>query len=132
MCYKGYVLMYCKKSKVEIYKDNELKLVADDISHAAEYIGENITIASDLLREGGSINGFSLEHCEDGEKMGDVVLAITSNKIVKYNSFRACSRAFNIPRTKLVKLIESGGTADDGRTTFDVPFILGKKEEGKE
>ena len=126
---KRYVLVYGEKIKVEIYKDDELEFIADDISHAAEYIGEKTCTVIKLLKQGGSKNGFSLERHEDGEKMGDVILAISENKITRYNSYRACSRAFNISRSKLIKLIDEGGVADDGRTTFDIPFVVNKKDE---
>lgn len=114
--------------KVEIYRFDELEFTADSIEHAAEYLGLEIQMVLKLLHDGGSFNGIALEECEGESRMGEIVLAYTECKTTRFNSYRACSRAFHMSRNKLERLINQGGTADDGKTTFDIPCRNDKKE----
>ena len=114
--------------KVEIYRNDELEFTADNIEHAAEYLGLEVSMILKLLHDGGSYHHISLEECENESRMGNIVLAYTERKITKFNSFRACSLAYHMSRSKLERLIDQGATADDGRTTFDIPYTKEKKE----
>ncbi len=89
---------------------------------AASYLGWTTKQVSRAIYSGKEINGFKLRRSDvDADGMSGPVLVITPKGVTEIRSLKKCAEDFNMSRTKLLRLIETGATADDGITTFDFP-----------
>lgn len=87
----------------------------------AEYLGWPKEMVSKVLKSGEAIDGITLDYVIERERTGDAVIAYTSTTATRFRSLSECARVYGMSRTRLERLIESGATADDGITTFDIP-----------
>lgn len=75
----------------------------------------------EVLQSGNSFMGVSLEIISRAENT-ICVCAYTSLGVERYRTLTECAKTYGISRTRLLRLIENGSTADDGITTFDFPL----------
>jgi plasmid maintenance system antidote protein VapI len=103
---------------------NNGKVVAETNGQkaAANLLGWTEKQVSEILRTGSAIDGVTIDYAIDRERAGNAVCAYTSTTVHRYKSLAECARAYGMARKKIEKLIETGATADDGMTTFDIPL----------
>lgn len=108
--------------KLLIVKDGKVIAEANGQKNAALELGWSERQVSEAIRLGLEIEGISIDYMIDRERIGKVVCAYTSTTVHRYKSLAECARAYGMARKRIEKLIETGATADDGITTFDMPL----------
>ena len=111
---------------IRIIQNGKMVAEVDGQAQAASYLGWTVKQVSRAIYSGKEINGFKLRRV-GAEGMGGPVLVMTSKIVYEMKTFKQCAEAFGISRTKLLRLIETGATADDGITTFDFPINRKKR-----
>lgn len=107
--------------RIVVYKHGEVIAEMKGQKRVAEYLGWTVRKVSDVLHSGSDDEGITLDIALDKERTGDEVCAYTSTSVTRFKSLNECARVYGLSRTRLRTLIDSGGTAEDGITTFDFP-----------
>lgn len=108
--------------KLLIMKDGKVFAEANGQKKAAELLGWTEEQVSEVIRKGSVIDGITLDYPLTRDRIGSAVCAYTSTTVHRYRSLSECARAYGMARSRIEKLIETGATADDGITTFDIPL----------
>ena len=89
----------------------------------ADYLGWSLMHVSRAIYSGKEDCGIILTRTgEYAESVRGPVLAYTAKGVETFRSMKKCADTYNMSREKLLRLIETGATADDGITTFDFPI----------
>jgi len=107
--------------KVMIMKQGQLIATEKSKKTAAEFLGWTEKQVTEVLNSGTEIDGITLDY-EINERVGSAVCAYTATTVFRFSSLAKCAREYGISRRKLIRLIETGSTLDDGITTFDIPL----------
>ena len=107
--------------RILIMRDGNAVAEINGQAKTAEYLGWPKEMVSKVLNSGEAVDGITLNYVLERERAGTAVIAYTSTTATRFKSLSECARVYGISRTRLERLIESGATADDGRTTFDIP-----------
>jgi len=87
----------------------------------AAFLGWSLRRVREHLDTGCPYNGITIE--ETGKtSRGYPVIAYTPTSSERFSSRSECAKIYGISRSKLETLIRTGGTAEDGVTTFDDPM----------
>lgn len=105
-----------------IKKDDSIVAEVNGYKQAASFLNWTKNEVIEVARSGIPSMGVSLEITPREEKNNICVCAYTSLSVERYRTLTECAKIYGISRTRLIRLIDSGSTADDGITTFDFPL----------
>jgi len=107
---------------IRVIKDSNVIAELNGQKAVAEYLGVSVGKVAYMLRYDRNHNGLSLQAEKKERRSGNSVMAITERDVFLFPSLSDCAAAYGLSKRQLYKLIETGGTADDGFTTFDIPI----------
>jgi hypothetical protein len=107
--------------RIVVFKNGKIISEMKSQKQVAEYLGWTIGKVSSVLRSEINEGGIFLDTVSNRERAGEEVCAYTCTSVNRFKSMNECARIYGISRTRLKTLINSGGTAEDGITTFDIP-----------
>lgn len=107
--------------RIRISRGDAVMAEVNSQAAVASYLGWSKKRVAKCLKTGESYDGVTVE-AVGNDRRGYAVVAYTPTSSERYNSKSECARVYGISRSKLEHLISTGGTAEDGVTTFDEPI----------